>query len=481
MAAIARGDRTGWAIGLAALWVVCRWLTGFDGLYGQDAHEYLRFATALRAWLLTGTDPGFSHWPPGYPMAAAVVSLLGIPIAASMQFVSFLAWLSAFWFGAEALTRLYPGPRSAAYWALVFSLSPFVMRIALSSMSDMLAIAWGCAFVSFALRWLEDRRAWEFFAAFLCFGGGVATRFSTPIAWGVFAAWLLMEALRKRQGWALCAAVMGAAIPWIGALRRSSLETLALSNAEEWSFANMVARSFTTASGGAHTYTFPNLVASFVPLVNPGFCVLGIALLFKMKRSDFEPAVSRVLVLGWLVFALFLAGMALQNDRHHLASLPIAMWLLFPAFDRWATRFESLARAQALHRIVAAFVICVQLGLLALASRALIAAQRQEVRIAERLQKEAPVTLFSFSFTMALRNRKVPQRVVELWDTAPSGARPGDLVLFAPDLLAPQWRTEPLMRNFEMLRPLIGAAPLEDFGSGWFLYRIERSAGAPTP
>lgn len=238
----------------------------------------------------------------------------------------------------------------------------------------------------------------------------------------------------------------------------------------------MVARSFTTASGGAHAYTLPNLVASFVPLVNPGFCVFGIVLLLGMRRADLSPAAPRVLALNWLLFALFLSGMALQNDRHHLASFPIAMMLLFPAFDRWTTRLASIARAKALHRAAAALVICAQLGLLALAARALLSAHRQELRIAERLRKEAPVMLFSFSFTMALRNRGVPQRVVELWDTEPRRAGPGDLVLFAPDLLAHQWRTAPLMRNFEMLRPQLGAEPIEDFGSGWFPYRVERSA-----
>ena len=478
MRAGAHRNRAAWAAGLAFVWACWRWATGFDGLYGQDAHEYLRYATALREWLLTGADPGFSRWPPGYPMAAALLSLVGIPVMAAPQLVSFLSWLAAFWFGSIALDRLFPSPRGTAYWALLFSLSPFLMRIAFSSMSDMLAIALGCAFVSLGLGWLENRRALELGAAFACFSGAVATRFSAPVVLGLFAAWLFFEALKARDRAAAGAAILGAIGPWALTWWAWSLETLALSNAEEWSFWNMASRSFSTASAGEHSYVLPNLLSSFVPLIHPGFCLFGILLVASLRRSDFQSAAARVLALNWVVFALFLAGLALQNHRHHLASFPIAMTLLFPAFDRAMTRLGSLVKPAARLRFVAALVVGAQFVLLGFASRALLAAQRQELRIAERLRLEPPVTLYSFSFSLALRNRGVTQRVVELWDTEPKEARAGDLVLFAPERLAAQWSTEPLMRNFEMLRPRLRSGPIADFGGGWFLYRVEH--GAPS-
>jgi len=124
---------------------------------------------------------------------------------------------------------------------------------------------------------------------------------------------------------------------------------------------------------------------------------------------------------------------------------------------------------------VVAATLVAQLGLLGLATRALIANQRQEVLITRRLRSYPPVTLFSFGFSLALQNRGVPQRVVELWDTAPTGARPGDLVLFAPEPLAAKWRGQPLMKNFDRLRPFLAQPPLEDFGDGWFLYRVDGS------
>lgn len=465
-------DRVAWTTGLALVWLACRAASGFDGLYGQDPHEYLRYTSALKAWVLQGTDPGFSYWPPGYPMAAALVSLLGFSPPLATQAVSFAAWLAAFWFGSAALERLHPGARGSVYWGVLFSLSPFLMRSALSSMSDMLAIAWECAFLSFGLQWLDSSKPRALGAAFFCFGVAAATRLSAPVVLGLFAAWLLGEALRRREGRAVGAALVCGLAPLAAFLQGSSLQRMALSNAEEWAWTNMAARTFATASAGEQTYTFPNLLASFAPLMDPGFCIFGIVLLTQARRSDFTTPKTRVLLLCWLVFALFLAGFALQNDRHHLASFPIALLLLFPAFDRGAGRLKSLLSAGRRMQLAVASAIGVQLFLVGYAARPLVGAQRQEIRIAERLRKEPPVTLYAFSFTLALRNRGVPQRAVELWDTKPTDARPGDLVLFAPEALARKWRGQPLLKNFELLRLHLEPAPLADFGAGWFLYRV---------
>ena len=464
--------RVPWTIGLALIWVGLRWASGFDGLYGQDAHEYLRYSVALKTWLGAGIDPGFSRWPPGYPMAAALLSFLGPSVLLSTQLVSGIAWLLAFWFGAETLSRLYSSRRVSAYWALFFCLSPFLMRVALSSMSDMVAIALGCAFVSRSVAWLETGRPAQLGTAFLCLGLAGATRFSAPLVLGPLAGWLLLSALRRRDGRAFGAALLGGGIPLVWAHRMSSVQTLALSNAEEWDWRHALARSFSTESAGTQSYLFPNIVASFTPLVDPGFCFLGIVLLVLVRRGDFSPGPIRVMALSWMVFALFLSGLALQNDRHHLASFPLAISCLFPAYDRFMNSVGAAGTSRERRWASTAAMMAAQLGLLALASRTLLAGQRQELLIAERLRGEPSVTLFAFGFTQALRNRGVPQSVVELWDTEPTFARTGDLVLFAPQRLATQWRNRPLMKNFDMLKPRLSSASLGDVGGGWFLYRV---------
>ena len=44
----------------------------FDGLYGQDAFAYFRYARALWPWLLRGEPPPIYYWPAGYPLLVAL-------------------------------------------------------------------------------------------------------------------------------------------------------------------------------------------------------------------------------------------------------------------------------------------------------------------------------------------------------------------------------------------------------------------------
>ena len=55
--------------------VIVRFGLGFNGLYGQDAHEYLRFGKALYQFFLTGTNPGDYIWPVNFPLYGAIFSL----------------------------------------------------------------------------------------------------------------------------------------------------------------------------------------------------------------------------------------------------------------------------------------------------------------------------------------------------------------------------------------------------------------------
>ena len=38
--------------------ITLRYVLNFDGLYGQDAYEYLRYSKEIHTFLLTGSNPG---------------------------------------------------------------------------------------------------------------------------------------------------------------------------------------------------------------------------------------------------------------------------------------------------------------------------------------------------------------------------------------------------------------------------------------
>ena len=117
----------------------------FDGLYGQDAFAYFRFARALWPWLLRGEPLPIYYWPAGYPLLVALVMLFANWSSAAGQAVSIAS--SA---GAGGLTFLLsrallpdaPGGRIAAWVAgLAVALSGAALRASLVVMSDATAMA----------------------------------------------------------------------------------------------------------------------------------------------------------------------------------------------------------------------------------------------------------------------------------------------------------------------------------------------------
>src|SRR3954470_3814619 len=73
----------------------------FDGLYGQDAFAYFRYARALWPWLLRGEPLPIYYWPAGCPLLVALalplfgggsaagqaVSIASIAVAAACTFL----------------------------------------------------------------------------------------------------------------------------------------------------------------------------------------------------------------------------------------------------------------------------------------------------------------------------------------------------------------------------------------------------------
>ena len=90
-------------------------ILSFNGLYGQDAHQYLHLSQAY-AGLFDGrsyfpADRGDAEFAVGYPLAAALLSLSGLGSLTALQIVTWLsAGLAAFFFY-RCFQVLSPGAR----------------------------------------------------------------------------------------------------------------------------------------------------------------------------------------------------------------------------------------------------------------------------------------------------------------------------------------------------------------------------------
>jgi hypothetical protein len=337
----------------------------FDGLYGQDAFAYFRFARALWPWLVHGQPLPIYYWPAGYPILVALALPLFGGSRAAGQAVSIvsvaLAAACTFLLSRELLPDA-PGGRLAAWAAgLAVALCGDALRAGLVTMSDALALA-GCALAMLALaRYTRTRRGRWLALAAVALGWAAITRWvcgllALPMALFVLSdCWTKDEGRRTKDGQKKLAFVfrLPSSVPHIalasalGALivvpqaLLSEKTPEALSEHQwvvAWNVANIWRRDFVTVDGAQH-YRLPVGAYYLAHMAWPSFlfpllalfCLPGALWLAQRRRW---PVLA--LLIGWpLLLWLFLSGIPFENARFILPALPALAGLAGLGFG-WA-------------------------------------------------------------------------------------------------------------------------------------------------
>jgi 4-amino-4-deoxy-L-arabinose transferase-like glycosyltransferase len=338
----------------------------FDGLYGQDAFAYFRYARALWPWLLHGEPLPIYYWPAGYPLLVALALPLFGGSSAAGQAVSIasIAVAAAYTFLlCRELMPDAPGGRLAAWVAgLAVACCGDALRAGLVTMSDATALACCAAAILALARYRRTRRnpdGWR--------GGRWLVAAAVALGWAVITRWVcgllvlpmflcvLCDLLTKDEGrrtkdqrlersfvlgrWSL---VVGLPAPIIHAAAALALGALivvpqvllsqktpaALSEHQwllTWNVANIWRRDFVTVDGAQHYrlqvgayylahMAWPSLLFPLLALL----CLPGALWLTRHRRW---PALA--LLAGWpLLLWLFLSGIPYQNARFILPALP---------------------------------------------------------------------------------------------------------------------------------------------------------------
>jgi 4-amino-4-deoxy-L-arabinose transferase-like glycosyltransferase len=367
-----RLDRAAWAFAVALLVAaVTRILFPFDGLFGQDAFSYFRFARAIAPHLLHGAPLPDLFWPRGYPIAVAALLPLtgGGPFAG--QLVSALALAGAA--AASLLLTVEIDRRTGAADAvapivagLSVAGSGIVLRSSQVVMSDGLAI--GCAATAlwcFA-RHLRDRRAGWLCAAAVAVAYGAVTRWqigllALPLGVAAVLDGRARRALPAWRAW-IVAGLAGAAVLILQLWSAHGVnDALGHEWFQRWSPLNALRRSFVTREGPAH-HLLP--VGAFYlarlgwpdalfPTVG-ALAAVGAWRLWRERR-----AVEIALLLGWpFTDWAFISGIPFENPRF--------LWPVLPAVGALAGLGARVvaARFPAQRRFLAgAFLVSLAVGL----------------------------------------------------------------------------------------------------------------------
>ncbi len=456
---------------LSVYFIACLFFTqwrNFNGLCGQDAHEYFRYSKALLNYFKTTQHAGDYFWPVWYPLSAACLSLLTrIPVIFSLQLVCLLSVtlivaVVLFWQGENK----NKSPK-IIYALLAVGFSPFLWRSGLSCMADAMSVAL-LMMALFAFSKFINRESNKWIYAFVfCAALATMTRYASAVVLLAPSILLLLKMLSNKnwKSLLLCGMiVLLVCVPHLLIRHNTPLAFVHHEWINSWSLFNFFKADFVTRDGIQHYKVF-NLAFMVLAFVHIGFGVLVLPLLFFARPKDFSSTLNKTLLFSVVFYSLFLSGIPFQNKRFLLATFPIIMLLLEPAFERMLhfVKWKGL---------VLLIVAAVQLFLChkffeEYAQRSLL-----EQKLASFVRQHNEKILYTFNVDMALASYDTSKVMRNLWKEKYDSFEIKSLVLFNETEFAQQWKGKNPMLNWENLKKYYLLERISNEGT-WVLYRIE--------
>lgn len=442
---------------------------GYEGLNGQDAHDYLRLA---RGWTgaLHGEDrPMMVEHPHGYPLLGALLASTGLGELAALRIISALSLVICLWTMAGLLRTRDSGaagrsPAPFVFLLLSLALSPFLLRQSITVMSDMPAIA--SAVIAFAqcIRWMKDRQPLRMAWMLLALAVGMSFRLAVaPVAIVLVgtAALDASGALRRSPAWLTGALLLACVMLMPIAARAMGFPV------EDWSPVNLL-KSAHHSDDGFLRYRLPNLLYVLLLPVHPGFLPIGLLVLPFAKRGDWAHAEVQLATLVFLAYVLFVGGMPYQNDRVLLLAQPFAAMALWPAFSRgweWLAH-RKLWRAPALIALVV-----LQAALCVRAILPFVQQARKERAVIALVAAERPARVYTHGLGAACSTYLPGVPVTELWHGDVERFEHASVIVARPADLGTQWRGRSPERNWT--KAVGQGARIVAEHDGWAIARVE--------
>ncbi len=441
----------------------------FNGLYGQDAHEYFRYSKALLNWLQSGQNPGDYFWPVWYPMAASLIAFTThIPTLFSLQLVSILS-LVAMVFIVSIWNKESENELAKTTYSLVsVGLSPFILMSGFVSMADAMSVAFVLgALLSFKKYLSTLVSKWLYLFAF-CGAFATMTRYASAvvllppslvIAFNIFSRGKWVQIL-------VCLVLIFlVCLPHLVIRYQTPLSFIQHEWINTWSLTNLFERNFATRDGITH-YKIFNLAFVFLAFTHYGFGVLLIPLACFMRSRDINSTLNKTLLTSVVLYSLFLAGIPFQNKRFLLATYPVVMLLFYPAYER-------LIRFVRINWLFLFVIACVHLLIFTKIFAEYEERNLLEKKLAMLVSRQREKTLYSFDMDVAISSYDTSKTIHSLWKHQYDSFEINSLVLFNEGKFAKQWQGKAPMLNWQMISNDYRLHQIAMEKSGWCLFKIE--------
>lgn len=445
----------------------------FDGLYGQDAYEYLRYTNRLKAFFLEGSPPGDYFWPVYYPLLGSILSILVGHSAFALQLLSLLALATTAVYLYKTILFFYPDTKhSFTYTVLFFLLSPYAFKLGLIAMSDMLTTAFISSCFYYCFKYLENNKPSLLYLAIALATSAIMSRYVAIVVLFPLALYIFYAVLKNKHTLHLLALAILFFILCLPHfyLKTSAGPTAFLSHEflKEWSIVHFLQSAFTTQEGHINTNTFPNIIYALSSFFHARYVAFGSIFLIVLVIKKAWHQYNYILLASILLYAFFLAGIPRQNSRFLLLSFPFILILFYPAFNS----LLLLIKHKNIQYSLLLFIALLQLGLCIYSMQPVLKRNALEIEIAQALKPYQANTLYAFDMDIALQGRALNFDYQNLWTKEYEQFTKGSYVLFNVQKLAQQWEGKNPMINWHALNNNYELQTIKTLNDGWVLYQI---------
>lgn len=450
------------------LWSIYYFGFSFDGLYGQDAYEYLRYTKSLEYYFKTGKNPGDYFWGVYYPLLGSFLTFIVGNSALALQLLSFLSLLVSSVYLNKIIELIYKEKNSIIIIFVFFSLSPIVLIHSFLVMSDMLTCAFVLVSIYSFLSYLECSKKSSFlFGVAFCLLA-ILTRYAVAVIMFPIVIAVLWKLLQQKQYKLILYSIpilFAISLSHVAVKSQNSLQFLSHHWLQNWDILNLFKSNFITVEG-PRSNNFINLFYICFTFFHPVFFVFGpfIIIIFlknEIRRLNYY---QNLILISFVLFSLFLGGIPYQNKRYLIPAFAFLFILIFPAF-RFIQKFRFF-------KIFLSVVFSIQMLLIFYFGKQYYNRNLLEKKIVTEMKPYQNKTLYVFDIDVAMQGRGLQFRYKNLYVERYVKFENEALVLINEKQITQQWKGKNPLINWENIQKKCVLVKLKTSDKNWSLYKI---------
>lgn len=444
----------------------------FNGLYGQDSHEYLRYSRSLSLFFSDGKTLNNFFWPVYYPLSGSILSFIKISNILSLQLISLASFLFAIIYLKRILSLVYIDSQEkiSLYILITFAVSPIMLVYSQVVMSDMLCLFFITGGFYHSIKFEKELQNKDYLLSVMFIVAAVSTRYVSVVIIIIPAVLIIKAFVKNFQINTLIFSLLLVIFILIPEFilkfdyRSDFLSNVWLKN---WNPLYFISARFNTPEG-YFTYRFANIVYAFENLFHPAFIFIGIVLIPFIRKRDFEINVVKQSLLIIILYVIFIAGIPFQNLRFLLLTFPFVIILMYKPF----VRLNSYLKNPLIKKLLILSVVVIQLFFYGYMFNNIYKQNKLEREISDYLKDFPGRIIYTFSIDPALKSYNVKNPIINLWRQKITVYKNSSFVLFNKEKFGQQWEGKNPMINWNYFEKNYSAKMIKQFEDGWELYEI---------